>query len=82
MTLFGLKQGQDLENRVAHPHQEFPRGLYLSLRRLHKWISYFHSPDCSPPVRGPRGPLLESPDNQRARKAVVVYMQDRRFNSF
>ena len=24
MTLFGLKYGQDLENRVAHPHQEFP----------------------------------------------------------
>ena len=21
---FGLKQGQDLENRVAQPHQEFP----------------------------------------------------------
>ena len=25
---------------------------------------------------------LESPDNQRARKAAVVYMQDRGFNSF
>ena len=24
MTLFGLKYGQDLENRVAHSHQEFP----------------------------------------------------------
>ena len=24
MTFFGLKQGQDLENRAAHPHQEFP----------------------------------------------------------
>ena len=23
MTFFGLKQGQDLENRAAHPHQEF-----------------------------------------------------------
>ena len=23
MTLFGLKEGQDLKNRVAHPHQEF-----------------------------------------------------------
>ena len=22
--VFGLKYGQDLENRVAHPHQEFP----------------------------------------------------------
>ena len=28
------------------------------------------------------GPFLESPDNLRARKAVVVYMQDRGFNSF
>ena len=24
MTFFGLKLGMDLENRVAHPHQEFP----------------------------------------------------------
>ena len=24
MTFFGLKEGQDLENRAAHPHQEFP----------------------------------------------------------
>ena len=23
MTFFGLKSGQDLENRAAHPHQEF-----------------------------------------------------------
>ena len=23
MTFFGLKQGQDLDNRAAHPHQEF-----------------------------------------------------------
>ena len=23
MTFFGLQQGQDLENRAAHPHQEF-----------------------------------------------------------
>ena len=22
--IFGLKQGQDLENQAAHPHQEFP----------------------------------------------------------
>ena len=22
--IFGLKSGQDLENRVAHSHQEFP----------------------------------------------------------
>ena len=24
MPFFGLKRGQDLENRAAHPHQEFP----------------------------------------------------------
>ena len=24
MTLFGLKKGQDWENRAAHPHLEFP----------------------------------------------------------
>ena len=24
MLFFGLKYGQDLENRAAHPHQEFP----------------------------------------------------------
>ena len=24
ITYFGLKQGQDSENRVAHPHQELP----------------------------------------------------------
>ena len=24
MTFFGLKSGQDLENRAAHPHQELP----------------------------------------------------------
>ena len=24
MTCFGLKSGQDLKNRVAHSHQEFP----------------------------------------------------------
>ena len=24
MTFFGLKYGQDLENRAAHPHHEFP----------------------------------------------------------
>ena len=29
-----------------------------------------------------RGPFLESPDNQRAGKAVVVFVQDRGFNSF
>ena len=25
MKFFGLKQGQDLEDQVAHPHKEFPR---------------------------------------------------------
>ena len=30
----------------------------------------------------PWGPFLESPDNLRARKAVVVYIQERGFNSF
>ena len=29
-----------------------------------------------------RGPFLKSLDNKRARKAVVVYMQDKGFNSF
>ena len=29
-----------------------------------------------------RGPFLESPDNQRARKAVLVYIQDGSLNSF
>ena len=24
MTFFGLKKGQDLENRAAYPRQEFP----------------------------------------------------------
>ena len=24
MTFFGLKSSQDLENRAAHPYQEFP----------------------------------------------------------
>ena len=24
MSFFGLKQGQDLEKPVVHPHQEFP----------------------------------------------------------
>ena len=24
ITFFGLKSGQDLENRAAHPHQEIP----------------------------------------------------------
>ena len=24
MTFFGLKQGQDLENQAAQPHQKFP----------------------------------------------------------
>ena len=28
MKLFGIKSGQDLKKRAAHPHQEFP-GLAL-----------------------------------------------------
>ena len=28
------------------------------------------------------GPFLESPDNERARQAVSVYIKDRGFNSF
>ena len=27
LHFFGLKSGQDLENRAAHPYQEFPRIL-------------------------------------------------------
>ena len=30
----------------------------------------------------PRGPLLESPNNYQAQKAVVVYIQVECFNSF
>ena len=30
----------------------------------------------------PRGPLLESPDNYQAQKAIVVYIQVKCFNSF
>ena len=33
MTYFGLKYGQDLQNRAAHPHQEFtgvPHGRVIS----------------------------------------------------
>ena len=33
-------------------------------------------------VGDPRGPFHESPDNQRAHKTVVVYMEDGGFNSF
>ena len=31
MKLFGIKSGQDLKKRAAHPHQEFP-GLALPPR--------------------------------------------------
>ena len=34
MTCFGLKSGQDLKNRVAHPHQEFP-GVFPPQGNLH-----------------------------------------------
>ena len=38
MTFFGLKHGQDLDNRAAHPHQEFsgvppPLGHLVKLPR-------------------------------------------------
>ena len=33
MTLFGLKKGQDLENRAAQPHQEFPGVPPLPVRK-------------------------------------------------
>ena len=33
-------------------------------------------------ARGALGSFLKSPDNQRARKAVLVYLQDRGFSSF
>ena len=32
MTFFGLKEGQNLENWAAHPHQEFPGAPPLSGR--------------------------------------------------
>ena len=35
ITLFGLKQGQDLENRAAHPHQEF-------MLRINFWLGTIH----------------------------------------
>ena len=53
MTFFGLKSGQDLENRAAHPHQEFsgvpppqekllaPRGGYQNCR-LMLTVKKFH----------------------------------------
>ena len=31
MAFFGLNWGQNLENRVVHPHQEFP-GVPLTLK--------------------------------------------------
>ena len=33
MACFGLKQGQDLEKRTAHPHREF-RGIPPGVLRL------------------------------------------------
>ena len=52
MTFFGLKSGQDLENRAAHPHQEFsgvppqekplaPRGGYQNCK-LMLTVKKFH----------------------------------------
>ena len=39
IAFFGLKSGQDLENRAAHPHQEFPGispppGIQVPLKNL------------------------------------------------
>ena len=34
ITLFGLKSGQDLENRAAHPHQEVPFSSHFTVTRL------------------------------------------------
>ena len=36
-TFFGLKLGQELENRTAHPHQEFPGVLPEGKRHLAKF---------------------------------------------
>ena len=49
MTFFGLKKGHDLENRAAHPHQEFPGipppGLFsqhdLGLQTLEVYESFY-----------------------------------------
>ena len=41
MTFFDLKQGQDLENRAAHPHQEFPRVPPGFKRQLNEPLSRF-----------------------------------------
>ena len=38
MTFFGLKEGEDLENRAAPRHQEFP-GVTPPIPRLFQHIS-------------------------------------------
>ena len=38
MKLFGIKSGQDLKKRAAHPHQEFP-GLAPSPPRDSRQLS-------------------------------------------
>ena len=59
-----------------HESREQTRELlsFLPIFRLRK-VSFFFSTFKS------CGPFLESPDNQCARKAVVVFKQDRGFNS-
>lgn len=39
MTLFGLKEGQDLKNRVARAHEEFP-GVPpgYAIKRIHEIV--------------------------------------------
>ena len=34
-NFFGLKKGQDLENRAAHPHREFPGIPHLPRTEIH-----------------------------------------------
>ena len=49
MTFFGLKQGQDLDNRAAHPHKEFsgvpppPLGIWSNcpVRNIRTTIKLF-----------------------------------------
>ena len=37
MTFFGLKSGQDLKNRAAHPHEEFPgESAYIKRKTSNK----------------------------------------------
>ena len=52
ITFFGLKSGLDLENRAAHPHQEFlgrlpPPPAQLYLNPLFYFVSLFSLTDVS-----------------------------------